>query len=224
MFPRRRTDQVYATLQQVQRRITEQGGTPLATATPAGMAAPAGRTPTPGPLPVIRPGPQIHPQDPPPPPLLPPGVGAHQRYSVVLSGTLASLLVVCWIASIAAAILITTAVVKPGVSTVEAVARPVAGGGSAVAPSRWKLVVQSETRATGEARQRLARERDQFNEAMKRNAAKGWQPLFELEEGVNGGIQLVYGAAGVDKSSAAMQELASRIFGRYSGAAWVEIR
>ena len=230
MFPRRRTDQVYATLQQVQRRISEQGGPPTSVSTPAGMSAPAGRTPasgnpTPGPLPIIRPGPQIPSQDgiPPAPPMLPPGVGAHQRYSVVMSGTLASLLLVCWIASLAAAILITKQVVKPGVvlSSDGPGRAPLAAAAPAVQP-KWKLIVLSEMRASPEARTKLAKERDGLNDAMRRNTAKGWQPWFEVEEGLNGGIQLVFAPQGVDKVQ--WVEFTTLLLRRYAGASWVEIR
>lgn len=229
MFPRRRTDQVYATLQQVQRRITEQGGGQASTvSTPAGMSAPASSrtpasgTPTPGPLPAIRPGPQIRPQEalPAAPPLLPPGVGAHQRYSVVLSGTLASLLLVCWIASIAAAILITKQVVKPGSSAASEPAprAPVAAEAPATRP-KWKLIVQSEMRASPEARARLAKEREFLNDVAKRNS---WPQLFEVEEGINGSVQLVFGPEGVDKAQ--WLDFTGKLLKRHAGASWVELR
>jgi len=230
MFPRRRTDQVYATLQQVQRRISEQGGLPTSVSTPAGMSAPAGRTPasgnlTPGPQPAIRAGPQIPPRDglPPPPPMLPSGVGAHQRYSVVMSGTLASLLLVCWIASLGAAVLITKQVVKsnPVVSSDQAPRAPLAAAAPATQP-KWKLIVLAEMRATPEARSKLAKERDGLNEAMRRNSAKGWQPWFEVEEGVNGSVQLIFAPQGVDKVQWA--EFTTLLLRRYAGASWVEIR
>lgn len=231
MFPRRRTDQVYATLQQVQRRITEQGGQPSTAATPAGMSAPPVRTPsagtpTPGPQPIIRPGPQIPPQDgiPAAPPLLPPGVGAHQRYSVVLSGTLASLLLVCWLASIAAAILITKTVVKPS-AALAADPTPraaVSAPGAAAAKPRWKLVVQSVMRVSPDERAKLAKERDFLNDVAKRNASQGWQPWFEIEEGVNGGAQLVFAPQGVDKAE--WYEFYSKLAKRHASANWVEIR
>ncbi len=228
MFPRRRTDQVYATLQQVQRRITEQGGGQASTvSTPAGMSAPAGRTPAvgtppPGPLPAIRAGPQIRPQDyvPPAPPLLPPGVGAHQRYSVVLSGTLASLLLVCWIASIAAAILITKQVVKPAAALAgEPAPRAAVSADAPATRPKWKLLVLSEMRATPEARTRLLKEREFLNEVAKRNS---WPPLFELEEGINGSLQLVFGPDGVDKAK--WLEFADKLMKRHAGASWVELR
>lgn len=228
MFPRRRTDQVYATLQQVQRRITEQGGGQASTvSTPAGMSAPASSrtpasgTPTPGPMPAVRAGPQIRPQEalPAAPPLLPPGVGAHQRYSVVLSGTLASLLLVCWIASIAAAILITKQVVKPGSSTTsEPAPRAAVAADAPATRPKWKLIVLSEMRASPEARARLAKEREFLNEVAKKNS---W-PLFEIEEGVNGGVQLVFGPEGVDKAQ--WLDFTGKLLKRHAGASWVELR
>lgn len=228
MFPRRRTDQVYATLQQVQRRITEQGGGQASTvSTPAGMSAPTGRTPasgtpTPGPQPVIRPGPQIRPQDalPAAPPLLPPGVGAHQRYSVIISGTLASLLLVCWIASIAAAILITKQVVRPAAALVgESAMRPPLSAEAPATQPKWKLIVLSEMRASAEARSRLGKERDFLNGIAKSNS---WPALFELEEGINGGVQLVFGPQGVEKAK--WLDFTSKLMKRHAGASWVEIR
>lgn len=230
MFPRRRTDQVYATLQQVQRRITEQGGQPSAAATPAGMSAPPVRTPsagtpTPGPMPTIRPGPQIPSPDATPaaPPLLPPGVGAHQRYSVVLSGTLASLLLVCWIASIAAAILITKTVVKPTAAlAADPAPRAAVAAAAPAAKPRWKLVVQSVMRVTPDERAKLAKERDFLNDVARRNASQGWQPWFEVEEGVNGGAQLVFAPQGVDKAE--WFEFFNKLVKRHAAANWVEIR
>lgn len=226
MFPRRRTDQVYATLQQVQRRITEQGGGQASTvSTPAGMSAPASSrtpasgTPTPGPMPAIRPGPQIRPQEalPPAPPLLPPGVGAHQRYSVVLSGTLASLLLVCWIASIAASILITKQVVKPGSSaSSEPAPRAAVALEAPASQPKWKLIVLSEMRASPEARARLAKEREFLNGVAKKNS---WPP-FEIEEGVNGGVQLVFGPEGVDKAQ--WRDFTDKLLKRHAGANWVK--
>ena len=229
MFPRRRTDQVYATLQQVQRRITEQGGGQAASvSTPAGMSAPIGGrtpvsgTPTPGPQPVIRPGPQIHQQDAYPlaPPMLPPGVGSHQRYSVVLSGTLASLLLVCWIATLAAAILITKQVVKPNATLAgEPAPRPALAAQAPATQAKWKLIVLSEMRANAETRSRLAKERDTLNDVAKRNS---WPALFEVEEGVNGGVQLVFGSQGVDKAQ--WIDFTNKLLKRHAGASWVEIR
>lgn len=230
MFPRRRTDQVYATLQQVQRRITEQGGQPSAAATPAGMSAPSTRTPvsgtpTPGPQPIIRAGPQIPPQDGmhAAPPLLPPGVGAHQRYSVVLSGTLASLLLVCWLASIAAAILITKTVVKPSAAlAADPTPRAALSAPTAAAQPRWKLVVQSVMRVNPDERAKLVKERDFLNDVAKRNASQGWQPWFEIEEGINGGAQLVFAPKGVDKAE--WYEFFNKLSKRHASANWVEIR
>ena len=227
MFPRRRTDQVYATLQQVQRRITEQGGGQTASvSTPAGMTAPTGRTPvagtpTPGAMPVIRPGPQIQPQAayPQAPPLLPPGVGTHQRYSVVLSGTLASLLAVCWLATLAAAILITKHVVRPGSAPTGEAAPRTAVSNAPVAQPKWKMIVLAEMRANAESRSRLAKERDTLNEVAKRNS---WPALFEIEEGVNGGVQLVFGPQGVDKNQ--WIDFTSKLLKRHVGASWVELR
>ena len=227
MFPRRRTDQVYATLQQVQRRITEQGGGQASTvSTPAGMSAPASNrtpasgTPTSGPLPIIRPGPQIRPQEalPAAPPLLPPGVGAHQRYSVVLSGTLASLLLVCWIASIAASILITKQVVKPGQALAgEQAPRTALAADAPATRPKWKLIIQQEMRASSEARARLAKEREFLNDVAKRNS---WPAIFEVEEGVNGSVQLVFGPQGVDQAE--WRLFTDKLLKRYAGANWVK--
>jgi hypothetical protein len=226
MFPRRRTDQVYATLQQVQRRITEQGGQPGSVATPAGMAPPAPRVgnPTPGPLPALAGAARLADQPPPAPPLLPPGVGAHQRYSIALSGTLASLLVVCWLASLAAAILITAQVMRPGAGTTAPTVRdaPMAAI-EATRAERWKLVVLSEPRSTPEARSRLALVRDQYNGVARASAARGWKPLFTIEEGVNGALALVYGAPGVDRAQPEMQDLFRTLSNSQPGAAWVAV-
>lgn len=227
MFPRRRTDQVYATLQQVQRKITEQSGGPTSAATPAGMTPATVRVPTPGPLPIIRPGPHLSPPDGvrPPPLLLAPGVAAHQRYAVVLSGTLATLLIVCWLASLAVAILVTWQVTRPPPAMVgDPTARTAAIAVAPAAEPRWKLIVRTEPRATAEARQALVRHRDYLNDVMRRQSARGWQPWFELEDGLNGSVALVFARQGVDKVQ--WQEFFASLTRQsaYASATWVEVR
>ena len=92
------------------------------------------------------------------------------------------------------------------------------------AEPRFKLVVCSEPRATPEVRRAYAQDRDRLNEIMRQNKEHGWQPWFEVEEGVNGAVQLVFAPQGVDKAQWAdfFQKLTR---GRpYAGATWVEVR
>lgn len=223
MFPRRRTDQVYATLQQVQRRITEQAGQPQTASTPAGMAPPGPRG-TPGPLPIIRPGPQVPPpsEAPPAPPLLPPGVGAHQRYTVVMSGTLASLLVVCWFASIAATVLVMLRWNRPATPEQAPAPEAAISAPPALAPVRGHKLLVMNAADTPDARARLARERDFLNGVANNNAKQGWRPWFEIETPANGQIQLVFAPQGVDK--AAWVDFVAQLAKRHPSAAWVEVR
>lgn len=222
---------MYATLQQVQRRITEQAGGPTSVSTPAGMQPPGGRAPasgnpTPGPQPVIRTGPQLpQPGDASPlSPLLPPGHAAHQRYAVVLSGTLVSLLLVCWIASLAVAILVTYQICRQPLSMPsDQPTRMVMTAETAPSEPKYKLVVKNNTRATVELRKAFAQDRDYLNGVMRKNADRGWQPWFEIEEGINGSIQLVFAKQGVDKAQWA--EFVNLLVQQrqYASATWVGV-
>jgi hypothetical protein len=223
MFPRRRTDEVYRTLQQVQRRITESGATPTPAAVPAGLVAgPGARAlghPTPGPMPAVRP-------EPAPPPLLPPGHGAHQRYTVALSGTLVALLMVCWLASLAVAVLVTWQITRGHALPAQVPADPGIRAAPAVAPSRearWMLLVRSDPRATAEVRSQFRSEAERLNQLMTKNAELGGRPWFEVVEPGNGHVQLVYGRQGIDKAQWA--EFYARLTKSrtYAGATWVEV-
>lgn len=219
MFARRRTDQVFATLQQVQRRITEQGGGHVAAAvTPAGVPLP--QRPQTAMRQTAVPSRSEAEQAAIAPPVLPPGVGAHQRYRVELSGAMVSLLVVCWLLSLAFAVIITVWVMRAPATPASSPASVAASGpaGGAASSPRWKLVVASE-RASAEARQRFLAERAFLNQVAERN---GWPPLFDIEEGANGHLLLVFGRQGLDKAE--WVDFTAKLSRRHPGATWVELR
>jgi hypothetical protein len=163
--------------------------------------------------------------EPPPPPLLQPGHGSGQRYAVTLSGTLVTLLVLCWLGSLAVAAMVGRMIAPPG------------GAGYAAGPAgqriptvtvappsaapRHFLVLRTD-RATPEARARFQRDAARLNEGASK---RGWDPLFEVAEPANGQLQLVFGRQGVDKS--AWEPLYRALIdprAGYTQAAWVEMR
>ena len=74
-------------------------------------------------------------------------------------------------------------------------------------------------RASPEARTRLLKEREFLNSVATNNK---WPTLFELEDGINGNVQLVFGGQGVDKAK--WLDFTGKLLKRHAGATWVEIR
>jgi hypothetical protein len=216
---RRRTDQVYATLQQVQRRITEQSGQPA----PAnGEVPPLERKPIAAAVPALAPlqdalarqkPPMVGHQPEPPP--LPPQLAQLPRGGIVFSIPLAVTLSVLWIASCALCFVL-------GQHAADRRALPGEGFGpgdagnrtppqASAAPSAppappaieappvvkpdgpWVLVLQSKQEWTAEDESVYRRTANQHNEVARAHASDGWHPWFGVRKPQNGSLQLVFG-------------------------------
>ena len=233
MFRRRTTDQVYATLQQVQRRITEQGGGPAA---PAG-ARPLGAIP-PRPLqtnqnlgstpaaPIASLGPNLRPasfpgdsEDAPAVNLLPPP-SVHPRGTLHIPLQLAITIFLLWLGTVIAAALLgmrmgsksEAADSRPTVTAEKPADKPIdpetPAPGKRLGDSIYVLITVPT--ATPTVRQKWQAEADNLNSIMRQNEARGWKPYFKLREPVNGGLELVFGWAngtyGIDRAK--FEELA----------------
>jgi hypothetical protein len=225
---RRRTDQVYSTLQQVQRRITEQAGggepdiaaapaTPMVGRQPLEQALPSGVQNAPVPTapvlstsvpnaaytPTFSPAAPITPI-PAPASLTPgnyPGIGRNtptlsKRYVLQLSGDMAMLLMVVWIASMAAMFMLGQ------------YWRSVGGAGLAAGPAGNReapvenagprqgdaiLLLQSVPSATVESVSFFEERARSLNDFVNKNNNRGWKPYFGVRKPVNGGVELAYG-------------------------------
>jgi hypothetical protein len=195
---RRRTDQVYSTLQQVQRRITEQtGGSPP----PGEEAKPESLT---GPIPQVslQPLAQALPQNrgmPPPlqaPQYLP---NSSKRYVVQISADLVMLLMVVWLATMPLMFMLgKNWRTSPGAGPAPGPAgeRP-APAEPPPAPARrlgdWVLVLQSSPTASAEYETYFQSRANSLNDFVRRDHTHGWKPYFGVRKPNSGGIQLVFG-------------------------------
>lgn len=242
---RRRTDQVYSTLQQVQRRITEQNGPqnehgdvvtgqaqPAVNFQPLSQALPSGGAPPMSP-------PLSQPQAPfsgAPGARLGPG---SNRYVLQISGDLAMLLVVMWLISMALMFVLGQHWRSSGGA---GLASGAAGNrdttNAATAPGKrlgdWAYVLKSQTNATVDAVNQYEGEARKLNDAMRlpQNAAKGWRPYFGVRKPVNGGVELVFGVVegvwGIDKAdfeafAKLLAEPTSKSGGGYASARWMKV-
>jgi hypothetical protein len=241
---RRRTDQVYSTLQQVQRRITEQNGPqnehgeaaspppsvvhlqPLAQALPSGgvppLAPPLSQPQAPfAGVPGARVGP------------------GGSRYVLQVSGDLAMLLVVMWLISMALMFVLGQHWRSSGGA---GLASGAAGNrdttGATMAPVKrlgdWVYVLKRQTNATVDAVNQYEVEARKLNDAMRlpQNAAKGWKPYFGVRKPVNGSVELVFGMVdgviGVDKAdfetfAKLLAEPTTKSGGGYASATWMKV-
>ncbi len=198
---RRRTDQVYATLQQVQRRITEQAGTQPGTsveATPASGFAPlndlVARPPA---VPLVA----RQPEPPPVPATL--GQGMRGTGDFTISKSFAVTLIVLWLA---------TDVLfyvfghyqegrahghGDGYASGDPGNRPASGQAGSADESdgagSYVIVLESVDDASPDNIQHLNRSASDLNKIMIKNAALGWKPWFGVRQPENGQLQLVYG-------------------------------
>jgi hypothetical protein len=218
MFRRRTTDQVYATLQQVQRRITEQGGGPPA---PAGARPLAAIPPRPlqtnqnlggNPLlPGTGLGPNLRPASFPGDGeeaaavnLLPPAP-VHPRGTLHIPLQLAITIFLLWLGTVIAAALLgmrmgskgEAAETRPPVVAEKPAEKP--SDPESPPPGRRLgdslYVLKTVPTASAVVRQQWQAEADNLNNIMRQNEARGWKPYFKLREPVNGGLELVFGWA-----------------------------
>jgi hypothetical protein len=233
---RKRTDQVYSTLQQVQRRITEQaGGTAqvgdefrspvqpqqsLVTLQPLSQALPMQSPAAPAP---VQP--------------LPPAVAPGKRYVLQLSGDLAMLLMVVWLVSMALMFYLgknwhpgAGAGLAPGDAghreSAAAEAPPVRRQGDYI----YVLISEPTVTPKNEAEYRSLAQH--WNEVVERNPGRGWKPYFDVRKPGNGGIELVFGSVdgqfGINKDEfVAFADLLSKPVSSHGGgflrARWVRI-
>ncbi|MBA3697248.1 MAG: hypothetical protein H0W78_00070 [Planctomycetes bacterium] len=241
---RRRTDQVYSTLQQVQRRITEQNGNPgepnevspgqpqsAVNLQPLSQALPTGGVPALTSSPAMQP-----PFAGVPAARMPPG---GNRYVLQISGDLAMLLVVMWLISMALMFVLG----QHWSSSGGAGLAPGAAGNRdtlTVAPppgkrlGDWVYVLKSQPSAPVDAVNLYEVEARKLNDVMRQpqNSSRGWKPYFGVRKPVNGGVELVFGVVegvwGVDKGEFAtfaklLAEPASKSGGGYASARWVQV-
>jgi hypothetical protein len=214
---RRRTDQVYSTLQQVQRRITEQTGvsSPLGDDVKTEEIPPAPPMSSPPGAPYVaqqislQPLAQALPQTRGaglPPPLAPlPSSG--RRYVLQLSGDLAMLLMVAWLASMAVMFVLGKnwrgapgAGLAPGAAGNRvAIEATDATASSPSTPAHrlgdYVLVLQSSPNATADIENYFKGRAKELNEYVARNPSHGWKQYFGLRRPSSGGVQLVFGEA-----------------------------
>ena len=221
IFRRRTTEQVYSTLQQVQRRMSEQGGqatpaigsggtrpytaggtrtTPQAaigTPLPLPLRFP---TPPPGATPALVPNRTEETEAGAGTPLggmlaqNPPSAG---RFSLQLPLHLAITLMLLWLVTVILAFVLgrMSADRAPAPIREAPPAAPVAATPAEVSDRGRFLFLLKAVPTTGEQlRQEWQKTVDQLNDACRRNAAKGWKPYFALREPENGGMQLIFGS------------------------------
>jgi hypothetical protein len=236
---RRRTDQVYSTLQQVQRRITEQTGMgepdisntppvvtgrqPLEQALPSGsppmvppVSTPVSAQPSPisslAPTAPILPNPiipvapsgslnpgvnmnsSVNPGNFPSTGRIAPNVG--KRYVLQLSGDMAMLLMVVWIASMAAMFMLGQywrSVGGAGLAAGPAGNREVPVENAGPRQGDAILLLQSVPTATVESLSFFEESARKLNDYVKQNSSRGWKPYFGVRKPINGGVELAYG-------------------------------
>lgn len=214
IFRRRTTEQVYSTLQQVQRRMSEQGGAP-AQAIGSGGTRPfvtsGGRTavgnvagpryPTPPGGVVVSPTSANPPSDQiesgsPLGGMLTQNPTGVSRFTLQLPLHLAITLMLLWLVTVILAFVLGR--MSGDRAPMPINPTPVATGvpsASVEAPERGRFVflLKSAPSTNEQLRQQWQKEVDRLNDVCRQNAAKGWKPFFALREPENGGLQMVYG-------------------------------
>jgi hypothetical protein len=218
---RRRTDHVFSTLQQVQRRISEQGGTVPVAARPPGPAGrreseaftpagPAGSVPGP-----LAPVPTLTPIAQPEPPR--PGVVSLPLPLVVVLALL--VLALCALCFVLGRVTAPEAVASPGFADGAAGNRVVP---EAPRPATHVLVVRRVQRPAASDVESLKADERRLNAAMAQYTSRGWQPWFRVDRRDSGAVVLAYGwngsTWGVDK--ARHEDLYQALLKSYPSAAW----
>jgi len=250
---RRKTDQVYATLQQVQRRLTQQTADEGAEA-PAFQRprAAAGADPT-RPLTVPTPSfslPSAGLGSPPPaqPQVPSPGVAPSQRRHVLqLSGELATILFLLWLVTLVASFFVGQHFGKRGGAADPGIGYAAGPAGSRPArtdppaeelpataartPGQGQvgghiLVLASVSRANPDDEQRFGNDARLLNQYAEKNVRSGYKPWFGVRKPTNGGLQLVFGVVNgkFGVDKDAFATLADGVDrAGYKGAHWIKI-
>ncbi len=203
---RRRTDQVYSTLQQVQRRITEQTGAaddaraeaaaalsaqPLVNLQPLATALPATRVGAP----------EAGLQAPPPPlqPAFPRLPTSERRYVLQLSGEIALTLAVVWILSIVLAFVLGQRLRGAGAGLASGEAGGRTPSESAVPATvsadhgDFVLELLSSPQDDAETASRFEALAKGLNDSVRGSANPTYKPYFGVRRSVSGSVQLVFG-------------------------------
>jgi hypothetical protein len=212
---RRRTDQVYSTLQQVQRRITEQTGSHqppagdeandlgLVNLQPLSQALPLARGSTPFPETQIQ-TPLLAQQAKPQTSSFSRNAGAGndgKRYVMQMSLDVAMLLVVAWIVCMVVMFLLGRLMATPrgaGLAAGDAGHRgeitdtSTSGAGAANRQGDYVLVLQAH-KQDAEWENFLKGRAKMLNTYALANARSGWKPYFGVRKVVSGDVQLVFG-------------------------------
>lgn len=217
---RRRTDHVFSTLQQVQRRISEQGGTvPVAARPPA----PAGRRESEAFTPA---SPSSSAPQPPGPSLAFPGVQPEPPSP----GTITLPLPLVVVLALLVLALCALSFVAGRATAPETQVSPGFAGGDAgnrllpVQPqaSQYILVVKAIQRANAQDAEALRADEKRLNGAMGAYAGRGWQPYFKVDRRDSGTLVLTYGwngtRWGVDRTK--LEDLYQALIKSYPQAAW----
>ncbi len=223
MFRRRTTDQVYATLQQVQRRITEQGGGQPGNP-PASIAAPAGARPltnlAPKPLqtnqglgalsagpsqrPGAFPGTQAAENDLGSNPPSGFSTNTYPRSTLHVPMHLATVLALLWFTSIVVAGYLGMRQGQrrdtvPPVAEHEPATPTTPSDPEGPLPGKrlgnWLYILTAVPSFNDQTKKQWQTEADRLNGITLQNASKGWKPYFGVREPENGGLQFVFGYA-----------------------------
>ena len=246
---RRRTDQVYSTLQQVQRRITEQTGAADEARAEAAAAASAqplvNLQPLASALPATRAGAPEGGLQPPPPPLqpgLPRLPTGERRYVLQLSGEIALTLAVVWILSIVVAFVLGQrlrsgsgsgfaagdAGNRTAAESAVAVSAPAASGDR----GDFVLELQSSPQDDADTASRFEAQAKALNDFVRGGSNPAYKPYFGVRHSVSGSQQLVFGAVeggfGVNRERfAAFAEIIAKPRSAggagYTNARWVQV-
>ena len=239
---RRRTDQVYSTLQQVQRRITEQNGgqsdlgevssptqpMPSVTVQPLSQALPSG---------AMQPPSAAQPQQPfagiPVNRMTPAG----NRYVLQISGDLAMLLVVLWLVSVALVFFVGQHLGSKGGAGFAAGTtgnREVSSAASAAKrQGDWIYILESSSTTTVEVENTYEQRARELNDFVTNNPKRGGGLYFGVRKPENGGVELLFGKVdravfGIDKSEfEAFAKMLSQPHAKggagYASARWVKV-
>ncbi len=238
---RRRTDQVYSTLQQVQRRITEQNGgqsdlgevspstqpmpsvtvQPLSQALPSGAMQPSAAAQPPQPFAGI-PASRMAP--------------AGNRYVLQVSGELAMTLVVMWLVTMALMFFLGQHFRSSGGAGLAPGAagnREVPAALLAKRQGDWIYILESKSKATAESVQFYQSTAKTWNDYVLQNPQPGWKSYFGVRTPDNGGVELVFGEVdrsvyGIDRPE--FEAFAKRLSqptnkdgGGFASARWVKV-
>jgi len=247
---RRKTDQVYATLQQVQRRLTQQTAddeadaarsraiAPSSDQRPPAVPPPAFSMPSAASSPTLPAGAQV------PPPGVAPSL---RRHVLQLSGELATILFLLWLVTLVASFFVGQHFGKrdaspgdpgAGYATGEAGARaprgetppptanPATKSPTGAQSGNHILVLASVARATADDEQRFSNDAKRLNQFAEQNGRSGYKPWFGVYKPSNGGLMLVFGLVngqfGIDKEPFATFADALDRAG-YKGARWQKV-